>query len=605
MVYWVAAHEPLRADNPKQISVEKARAPIGPAEFVGVTAFELALLALVGCLIYRYVRQRDQAAAALQKAQQRVHFESQARLAAVVESSVDAIISKTLDGVITTWNAGAQSIFGYTADEAIGRPISFLIPVDRQEEEGILKRLHCGERVEAFETVRVTRDGRLIDVSVAVSPIRDADGNVVGASKIARDVTDRKRIERALRESQARTTAIVNAAVDGILTIDGRGIIEFVNPAAISTFGYTEAELIGQNINLLMPEPFVSEHDGYLAKYHKTGERKIIGIGREVEAQRKDGSTFPADLAVSEIPADAPGSLPRFAGILRDVTARKRAEALRVARDAAEAANRAKDDFLAAVSHDLRTPIGSILLLAELLRRKNPTEEQRRKIDAIKEAAQAQSRLIEDILDATRVLHRTLKLDLRPVGLAAVVRAAVEAVEPMAREKGVGIAVEEVDPGGSGLPVRGDELRLQQVFWNLLTNGVKFSQRGTEVRVWMGPDESGIRVRVIDQGEGIAPEFLPHVFDRMSQAPGATAQRQSGLGLGLSIVRHIVELHGGLVRAESDGPRRGATFTVKLPRPKIESAAPPLTSLQDLRVLVVEDVGLICTSSSPPTPPRC
>jgi PAS domain S-box-containing protein len=406
---------------------------------------------------------------------------------------------------------------------------------------------------------------------------------------IAKDITGRKRTERALRESEARTTAIINAAVDGIICIDARGTIELANPATLSIFGYTEAELIGKNVRLLMPEPYMSEHDGYLENYHRTGVAKVIGIGREVVGRRKDGSTFPADLAVSVIPPDVPGAMPRFAGIVRDVTVKKRAESLRIAKDAAEAANRAKDDFLAAVSHDLRTPIGSIVLLAELLRRKNPTEDQLRKIDRIKDAANTQSRLIEDILDATRILHGKLRVEMRPVGMGAVVRAAIAAVEPMAGEQGVAIALEESDPAGSGLRVIGDCLRLQQVCWNLLTNAIKFSSRGGEVRARVGEDETGIYIVVIDRGQGIDAKFLPHVFDRMSQAAGASGRRRSGLGLGLAIVRHIVELHGGSVQARSDGAGHGATFTVMLPRPTDRGSGAPTAVSKDVRVMVGED----------------
>lgn len=706
----------------------QATARRGNLVFAAVSALELLLLVLAAWQIERSIRQRDRAAAALRAAQQRANDDLRFRMAAIVESSEDAIISKTLDGVVTTWNAAAERIFGYRAIEAIGRPMSFIIPPERQLEEiGILDRLRHGDRVEPFETVRLTRVGERIDASVAVAPIRDADGRVVGASNIARDVTARKRVEQALRVSEARIAGIVSAYTNAVITIDARGTIDFVNPATLSMFGYTEAELLGQNVKVLMPHPHAVAHDNYLQNYHRTGERRVIGMDREIEAQRKDGTTFPIELSVSEIPPDGPGGARRFAGVIRDITSRKRTEArilqlnadlrrkvaeletlfavapigvsvamdpecheiranpalsemlgfpsganvtktpangqaaapfkvlqagrelspdqlpmqraarqgeavtnvpfelvradgqvtpiignaaplfdevgiprgaigvfwdvtelrradeLRVAKEAAEAANRAKDDFLATISHDLRTPLGAILLSAECLRRDRLAPAQRRLVDEIEECAHAQSRLIEDILDATRILHGKLRVDLRPLELRAVVRAAVGAVAATARQRGIQILVDHdgdrrghngdghngAGHNGDGRDdprVMGDSLRLQQVCWNLLTNALKFSRRGSTIRVRTGHDDSSVWARVIDQGKGIDADFLPHVFDRLAQSAGATTRRHSGLGLGLSIVRHIAELHGGQVTAESEGPGRGATFTVTLPR---------------------------------------
>lgn len=394
---------------------------------------------------------------------------------------------------------------------------------------------------------------------------------------------------QALRQSEGRIAAIVNAAVEGIITIDARGTIEFVNPAALKIFGYESAELIGQNVNLLMPEPYASRHEGYLGHYLATGQQKVIGIGREVEGRRKDGTTFPVDLSVSEVPAVGIDGMRRFAGIVRDVTARKEAEAKLVRLSAAEAANKAKDDFLAAVSHDLRTPVGAIMLLAEVMKRTQLTEKQERTINRIMECARTQSRLIEDILDSARILHGKLTVELSPMDLTSVAESAVGAVSPLAREQGVEIVIEATEPAGRVLPIRGESLRLQQVCWNLLNNAVKFSLRGSQIRVQMGQDESNVWLAVIDQGRGIAQEFLPHVFERLAQAEDSTTRRWGGLGLGLNIARHIVELHGGTIAAQSAGIGCGATFTVRLPRPKKEADLLPVPSLQGVRVLVVED----------------
>ncbi len=245
------------------------------------------------------------------------------RLAAIVESSADAIFSEDLDGTIRTWNPSAERLFGYTPDEAVGGSIERMVSADRLEElRGILIRVGRGEHV-ALETERVRKDGRRVSVAQTLSPIRDLAGQVVCASVIARDVSERKRAEQELREHQQRLQTILTAAVDAILTTDERGTIASANPAAEKMFGYSAAELIGKNVKVLMPAPYRDEHDGYLERYLRTGEKHVIGIGREVQGRRKDGSSFPVDLAVSEFEDRGQRT---FTGILRDLSARKELE---------------------------------------------------------------------------------------------------------------------------------------------------------------------------------------------------------------------------------------------------------------------------------------
>jgi PAS domain S-box-containing protein len=244
------------------------------------------------------------------------------RLAAVVESSADAIFSKGLDGVIQTWNSGAERLYGYTRDEAVGRSVEMLVPEDRGDEwASIMARLRSGESVEQLETERVRKDGRRVPVAVTISPVRDGSGKVVSASTVARDIGERKRAEQALRDREERLQAVLNAAVDAIIIIDQKGAIQEVNVAAEKIFGYAAAEMVGQSVTLLMPSPYHEEHDRYLADYLRTGVKKIIGIGREVVARRDDGSTFPTDLSVSEVP-----HLRLFTGVIRDITRRKELE---------------------------------------------------------------------------------------------------------------------------------------------------------------------------------------------------------------------------------------------------------------------------------------
>jgi PAS domain S-box-containing protein len=246
------------------------------------------------------------------------------RLAAIVESSDDAIIGISFDGIVTDWNPSAQRIYGYSAQDAIGKPVTFLIPPERLAEEAdIFDRIQRGERIDHFETERITRDGRVINVSVSVSPIRDQAGRIVGASKIVRDITAQRQVTTALLESEQRLRAIVETAVDGIITIDAQGIVATMNPAAIRMFGYEPREVIGKNVNMLMPSPYREQHDAFLRNYLTTGIKKIIGIGREVTGRRKDGTVFPLDLSVSEIVL---GQGRMFTGIIHDISERKAAE---------------------------------------------------------------------------------------------------------------------------------------------------------------------------------------------------------------------------------------------------------------------------------------
>jgi two-component system CheB/CheR fusion protein len=237
-------------------------------------------------------------------------------LAAIVESSADAIFSKDLDGIIQTWNQGAECLYGYTRDEAVGQSIRLIIPQDRADEGAtIMAQLRAGEHV-GLDTERLRKDGQRVPVRLTLSPIRDGAGQIVSASVIARDISERNRAQQALQDKQEHLQAVLNTAADAIITIDAAGIIQSVNPTTERMFGYPAAELIGQNVKILMPAPYRSEHDDYLARYRLTGVKHIIGIGREIEACRKDGTPFPVDLAVSEVE-----KAKLFTGIIRDIRA--------------------------------------------------------------------------------------------------------------------------------------------------------------------------------------------------------------------------------------------------------------------------------------------
>jgi PAS domain S-box-containing protein len=348
-------------------------------------------------------------------------------LAQVVESSDDAIISKNLDSIITSWNPAAERIFGYTAEEAVGKSIRMLIPAHLQDEEDlVLSKIRAGEKVDHYETVRQRKDGGQLSVSLTVSPIRDEGGEIIGASKIARDVTERVRLQMEARE-----------------------------------------------------------------------------------------------------------------------------------------ANRLKDEFLAVLSHELRTPLNAILGYARLLRGKLlPADQVDRALETLERNARWLTQIVDDVLDVSRIVSGKIRLDVQAVDLGPVVSNAMATVQPAADAKGVTMQA-VVDPGAG--PVSGDPDRLQQVVWNLLANAVKFTPRGGQVQVRLERVNSHIELVVSDTGLGIDKDFLPLVFERFRQADAGPTRKSGGLGLGLAIVRHIVEMHGGTVQAFSPGLGQGASFTVSLP----------------------------------------
>jgi PAS domain S-box-containing protein len=373
-------------------------------------------------------------------------------------------------------------------------------------------------------------------------------------------------------------------------------------------YGYTAEEAIGRHFSLILPPERADEMTAALEKVRR-GESVM---SMETERVRKDGSRLPVSVSISPV-RDAAGEVVGASTNGRDITERKRAEEERErllareqeARAAAEEANRLKDEFLATLSHELRTPLTAILGWAHLLRSGRLDEESAaRAVEIIERNADAQNQLIEDILDVSRIITGKTSLHVEPVEPVSVIEAAAEAVRPAAEAKRVEL---KIPASTEAVSVFGDAARLRQVVWNLLTNALKFTPEGGRVEVRVARADSHVRIKVSDTGEGIDPEFLPYVFDRFRQADASTTRKRGGLGLGLAIVRHLVELHGGTVGAESEGQGRGATFTVTLPlagavaqpgepddsraarvkRPASPVDCPP--SLSGLRVLVVDD----------------
>jgi PAS domain S-box-containing protein len=715
-------------------------------------------------------------------------------LSALIESADDAIVSKTLDGIITSWNKGAERIFGYTAEEAVGQPITIIIPPDHLDEEPkILARLRAGERIAHFETVRLRKDGKLLDISLTLSPIKGPNGQIIGASKIARDITAQRQAHRALQEASERLKLALDAAHLGDWMWDARTNMVTVSNTAARIFGIPPGTPVSRDelrqllevedrerarvtaetalanrtdyeIEYCLKRPdnsetwilatgrgIYDEHGSIVGQLgfvqdisarkateetlreqaealrtlndvgkvisaeldlHKTvqavtdaatevtGARfgsffynvlneegasymlyTLAGVPREAfahfpmpRATDLFGPTFRGEgvVRIGEVKKDPrygknspyygmpEGHLPVtsylavpvvsrsgevlgglffghpernifterdeivVAGLasqaavamdnarLYETAKRARTEAEKAAAEKerlyrqAEESSRLKEEFLATISHELRTPLSAILGWARMLRMGQLSEENAAKaLDTIERNARAQAQLVDDLLDVSRIVTGKLRMDVQPADPNAFIDAAVEAVRPAADAKGVRVQ-KVIDTGAISIP--GDPVRLQQVVWNLLSNAIKFTPRGGRVQIRSERVNSHLEIVVSDTGQGISPDFLPHVFDRFRQADQKTSRSHGGMGLGLAIVRHLVEMHGGTVRAMSEGEGHGSTFTVMLPispvyrvdpsggrvHPAARDLLPPLDdecgdNLDGLRILVVDD----------------
>ena len=672
-------------------------------------------------------------------------------LAALIESADDAIISKSLEGIITSWNPGAERIFGYKADEVIGKSITIIIPPDHLDEEpAILARLRAGERIEHYETVRMRKDGKRLDISLTVSPIKGPNGQIVGASKIARDVTEQRQARRDIDVATNRLKLALDAANLGDWSWDAETDIVDLSETAARLFGIpagpqmTWAEMSkllhfdDREVTRAAVDMALANHTDYDIEYRvlRDGKsevwvsskgrgvyddkRNVVGmlgfvqdittrknneetlreqaealrtlneVGKLISAEldlhktvqavtdaateltgarygsffynvlNEDGASYmlytlagaPRELFEHVcIPraTDLFGSTFRAEGVVRiadvkldarhgknspyyavpegllSVTSylavpvisrsgevlgglffahpdedvfterdeivvaglaaqaavamdnarlyesakRARAEAERAAAEKerlyrqAEESSRLKEEFLATISHELRTPLSAILGWARMLRMGQLSDEHAAKaIDTIERNARAQAQLVDDLLDVSRIITGKLRMDVQPADPNSFIDAAVEAVRPAAEAKGVRVQ-KVIDTAAISIP--GDPVRLQQVVWNLLSNAIKFTPRGGRVQIRSERVNSHLEIVVSDTGQGIASDFLPHVFDRFRQADQKTSRQHGGMGLGLAIVRHLVEMHGGTVRANSEGEGKGATFTVTLP----------------------------------------
>ncbi len=496
------------------------------------------------------------------KSDERLHQE-QNRLASLLTSSPSVIYTRKAsnDYAPTFVSDNVTRLLGYKPADFIDDPGFWANGIHPEDAPRVLAGLQEELFAHGFHSCEYRfrkPDGSYIWVDDNLNLIYDFDGEpkeIVGAWA---DITERKHARQEINDRQERTRAIVDTVVDGIITIDEKGIIETFNPAAERIFGYTLEEVVNRNVKMLMPAPYQEEHDGYLHSYMASGEAKIIGIGREVSGLRKDGKTFPMELAVSEMKL---GKQRMFTGVVRDITDRRQAD-------------RAKGEFVSTVSHELRTPLTSIKGSLGLIR-SGAVGELPDKLRAMLDIAYSNSDrlvlLINDILDMEKIRAGKMDYLMVPIGLVSLVDEAILANKGYGDEHGVTFVR---TAGDMNAMVEGDKGRLMQVLSNLMSNAAKFSPDGERVEMSVTRNGPIIRVAVKDNGPGIPDEFRKTIFEKFSQADSSDTRKKGGTGLGLSISRTIVEQHGGSIGFDSKAGE-GSTFFIDLPELTVENDAPP------------------------------
>ena len=489
-----------------------------------------------------------------------------AELSAIVESSGDAIVGKSLDGVITSWNNGAVRLYGYTAEEAVGRHASFLYPAGQKDEiDTILRQVREGRPVERLETRRLRKDGTLVDVSVTFSPILDSSNNLIGISGISRDITQLVRARQEVAEREERIRLLLDSTAEAIYGIDLSGVCTFCNSACARLLGYdSPAALIGKQMHPLIhhtrPDgtPYAAEQSPIFAALRT---REGAHVENEV-LWRADGTSFPAEYWSHPIfrGSEVIGAVVTFL----DVTERRKAE-----QEIQEGVRR-REQFLAMLSHELRNPLAAILSAVRVLENAQWGDDGCKSAgEVVARQATHMARLLDDLLDVARITRGRIVLRKTKLDLRDTTKSAIEALGPFMAERRTNLKV-DIDP--APIPVYGDPARLQQIQANLLSNASKYSPEGSEVHLEVRRQGKYACIRVIDRGRGIERDMLPRIFDLFVQGPQSMARTDGGMGIGLTLLRELVQLHDGSVEAYSDGPGKGSAFTVMLPLDVAEAA---------------------------------
>jgi PAS domain S-box-containing protein len=474
-----------------------------------------------------------------------------ARLSAIIQSSQDAIISKKLDGTITSWNSSAEKIFGYTANEAIGKNISIIIPDELlKEERELIERVKNGEVIEHYETTRKTKNGNLVFIALTVSPIKNEVGNVIGISKIARDITEQKQAE----EKQGILAAIVSSSDDAIVSKTLNGIITSWNHGAQNIFKFTESEAIGKHISIIIPPARLSEEKLIIEKIRK-GE-KIDHF--ETVRVSKDGKEINISLTVSPV-KNKNGEIIGASKVARDITARVELEKQRqLFTKELQQLNKYKDEFMAMASHELKTPVTVIKANLQLLEHKMIADVNIDFIHKSLKQINKLSELINDLLDVSKIHAVRLLLNYSMFDINILLKETLDSIQQLTSTHQIIFHKKE-----DKLIINADRGRIEQVIINLLTNAVKYSPGSQDIIIETQNNNGKIVVSIKDNGIGIPEEDLENIFSSFYRVR-RLASAFSGSGIGLHISSEIIKRHGGDIWVESK-EGKGSTFYFSIP----------------------------------------
>jgi PAS domain S-box-containing protein len=507
----------------------------------------------------------------------------------IVEAAPNAIVVIDEQGRIVIVNSQTERLFGYAREELVGQPVELLVPERFRGSHPDLRRsFFIDARARPMgagrELFGLRKDGSEFPVEIGLNPIRTNNGMLVLSAIV--DITERQRAERRFRLA-------IESAPSGMVMVDGNGSIVLVNSQAEKLFGYSRSELIGQSVEMLVPERFHHHHPAYRQGFFQQPESRPMGAGRDLFGRRKDGTEFPIEIGLNPIETDE--GIFALSAIV-DITERKQLEReLHLRLEDLATADRQKDEFLAMLAHELRNPLAPIRNALQVL--DLPTADvrmQQRAKEMMSRQLQHLVRLVDDLLDVSRIITGRVELRKERFDLNAAIARAVETAEPLIDARGHKLVLSLPE---RPIPVYADLVRLSQVISNLLTNAAKYTPKPG--RIWLSAEQAGtdISIRVKDEGIGIAPEMLERVFDLFVQADATPSRAQGGLGIGLTLVRRLIEMHEGSVSVTSGGLGQGSEFLVRVPAAEstqeatdVEPRVPGIAEHDvQRRVLIVDD----------------